>query len=174
MRSSDSAVGHAAELLVQAHLMIGSRYKLGCYQPGVDDDHKDIVVVEKGGFSALYVQVKSTTHLDREGRVVCMADYPESSIPESSRFVYVMTLIDEAEQRVARCWVVPSFDFNRLAYRQHSTGRPGRVVLQFSCRAAGDPVWDAFELAPSAAGSAVERLLETAPEDARFGLTDFY
>jgi hypothetical protein len=57
---SGSAAGHAAELLVQAALMIGSGYKLGCYQPGVDDDHKDIVVVEKGGFSALYVQVKST------------------------------------------------------------------------------------------------------------------
>jgi hypothetical protein len=158
---------------VQANLMIGSGYKLGCYQPGVDDDHKDIVVVEKGGFSALYVQVKSTTHLDHEGRVVCMADYPEAAVPESARFVYVMTLIDELEQRIARCWLVPSADFNHHAYRQHSAGRPGRVVLQFSSRAAGDPRWDAFEMPPTALGGAVERVLETAPEDARFGLTDF-
>ncbi|HEX6348486.1 MAG TPA: hypothetical protein VF160_03755 [Candidatus Dormibacteraeota bacterium] len=163
-----SAAGHAAELLVQAALMMGSGYKLGCYQPGIDDDHKDIVVVEKGGFSALYVQVKSTAQLDREGRVVCMADYPEGAVPESPRFVYVMTLIDEAQQRMARCWLVGSVDFNRLAYRQHSAERPGRVVLQFSCVASGDAVWDGFEVAPLALGAAVERLLETAAEDTRF------
>ena len=173
MGRPSSAAGHAAELLVQAHLMIGTGYRLGCYQPGVDDDHKDIVVVEKGAFSALYVQVKSTTHLDSEGRVVCMADYPEGGIAESPRFVYVMTVVAEPEQRVARCWLVPSADFNRLAYRQHSAGRPGRVVLQFSCRAGGDPVWEAYELAPTALGAAVERVLETAPEDVGFGLAAF-
>ena len=168
--SGGSAAGHAAELLVQAALMIGSGYKLGCYQPGVDDDHKDIVVVEKGGFAALYVQVKSTAKLDREGRVVCMADYPANAVPESPRFVYVMTLVDEPGLRIARCWLVPSADFNRLAYRQHSAGRPGRVVLQFSCLAAGDGVWAGFEVAPRRLGEAVERVLETAAEDARFEL----
>jgi hypothetical protein len=63
---------------------------------------------------------------------------------------------------------VTSADFNRLAYRQHSTDRPGRVVLQFSCLAAGDRVWEVFGLAPVGLGAAVERVLETAAEDAQF------
>jgi hypothetical protein len=104
---------------------------------------------------------------------MCESRGESRAVTEEARFVYVMTVVAEPEQRVARCWLVPSADFNRLAYRQHSAGRPGRVVLQFSCRAGGDPAWDAYELAPTALGAAVERLLETAPEDAGFGLAAF-
>jgi len=63
-----------------------------------------------------------------------------------------------------RSWLVPSREFNQRAYRERRTSEPGRIVLQFSCLAAGDPKWDEFELAPIALGSAFVKILGGAPD----------
>lgn len=159
------AAGRATELLVQAHAMIGSEFRLATYQPVADDAHVDLVVVEKGRYGALYLQVKSCAGLDGEGRVVAVASYPEDAVPESARFLYVVCLLDPVAQALGRCWLVPSAEFNRRAYREHRDAEPGRVTLQFSARAQGDPQWDGFELRAVEIGASLEACLETSPPD---------
>ena len=67
-------------------------------------------------------------------------------------------LVDVEQHLLARIWLVPSADFNRLAYREHSA-RPGRVSLQFSCVAKGDPRWDQFEVPRLELGARLEPLV---------------
>src|SRR5438309_7184284 len=140
-----TALGTVVELMVEAELLIGSDGRLIPSRVEPDVDHRDIVVAEVGGYGALWLQVKGTTHPDREGRIVAFANYPVDAIPESARLLYLVCLLDVDQHLLARTWLVPSADFNRLAYREHSA-RPGRVTLQFSCLASGDASWDQFEV----------------------------
>src|SRR5438445_3246621 len=139
-----TALGTVVELMVEAEILVGSDGRLIPSRVEPDVDHRDIVVAEVGAFGALWLQVKGTTHPDSEDRIVAFANYPADAIPESERLYYLVALLDVERHVLARIWLVPSADFNRLAYREHSERR-GRVSLQFSCVASGDGRWDAFE-----------------------------
>ncbi|MGH7765781.1 MAG: hypothetical protein ACREOM_15320 [Candidatus Dormibacteraceae bacterium] len=141
-----SALGTLVELMVEAEILAGSEGRLIPFRMEPDVDHRDLVVADVGGFGALWLQVKGTTHPDGEGRVVAFANYPADAIPDSSRLLYLVCLLDLEQHLLARLWLVPSADFNRLAYRERSA-RAGRITLQFSCLAAGDQRWDSFEVA---------------------------
>jgi hypothetical protein len=140
-----SALGTLVELMVEAEILAGSEGRLIPSRMEPDVDHRDLVVAQVGGYGALWLQVKGTTHLDREGRVVAFANYPADAIPENTRLLYLVGLLDLQQHLLARLWLVPSAAFNRLAYRERSS-HAGRVTLQFSCRAAGDERWDSFEV----------------------------
>jgi hypothetical protein len=140
-----SALGTLVELMVEAEILAGSDGRLIPSRMEPDVDHRDLVVAEVGGYGALWLQVKGTTHPDREGRIVAFANYPADAIPESPRLLYLVCLLDLEQHLLARLWLVPSADFNRLAYREQSA-HPGRVTLQFSCRDTGDERWVGFEV----------------------------
>lgn len=140
-----STLGTLVELMVEAEILAGSNGYLIPSRLEPDVDHRDLVIAEVGGYGALWLQVKGTTHPDREGRVVAFANYPADAIPESQRLLYLICLLDLEQHQLARLWLVPSADFNRLAYREHSD-RAGRVTLQFSCKIDGDERWDQFEV----------------------------
>jgi hypothetical protein len=140
-----TALGTLVELMVEAEILAGSGGRLIASRMEPDVDHRDLVVAEVGGFGVLWLQVKGTTHPDREGRVVAFANYPSAAIPESPRLLYLVGLLDLQQHLLARLWLVPSADFNRLAYRERST-HADRITLQFSCRAAGDERWDSFDV----------------------------
>jgi hypothetical protein len=140
-----SALGTLVELMVEAEILAGSDGRLIPSRMEPDVDHRDLVVAQVGGYGALWLQVKGTTHLDREGRVVAFANYPADAIPENAKLLYLVGLLDLQQHLLARLWLVPSADFNRLAYRERSS-HAGRVTLQFSCRASGDERWDSFEV----------------------------
>jgi hypothetical protein len=131
--------------MVEAEILAGSDGLLIPSRLEPDVDHRDLVVAEVGGYGALWLQVKGTTHSDHEGRVVAFANYSADAIPESARLLYLVCLLDLEQHLLARLWLIPSADFNRLAYREHSA-RAGRVTLQFSCRVGGDERWDRFEV----------------------------
>ena len=153
-----TALGTLVELMVEAEVLAGSEGRLLPSRVEPDVDHRDIVVAEVGGFGALWLQVKGTTHPDGEGRIVAFANYPLDAIPESARLLYLVCLLDVTQHLLARTWLVPSADFNQLAYREHSK-RAGRVTLQFSCVAAGDARWDRFEVPRLELGARLEPLV---------------
>jgi hypothetical protein len=153
-----SALGALVELMVEAEILAGSGGRLLPSRVEPDVDHRDIVVAEVGGFGALWLQVKGTTHPDSQGRIVAFANYPVHAIPENARLLYLVGLVDVEQHLLARTWLVPSADFNRLAYRERSP-RPGRVTLQFSCIAKGDPRWDRFEVPRLELGARLEPLV---------------
>jgi len=140
-----TTLGTLVELMVEAEILAGSDGRLIPSRVEPDVDHRDVVVAEVGGYGALWLQVKGTTHPDREGRIVAFANYPADGIPESVRLLYLVCLLDVEQHVLARTWLVPSADFNRLAYRERSE-RQGRVTLQFSCVASGDEHWGQFEV----------------------------
>src|ERR1700737_1735262 len=140
-----STLGTLVELMAEAEILAGSGGRLIPSRMQPDVDHRDLVVAEVGGYGALWLQVKGTTHPDREGRVVAFANYPADAIPESPRLLYLVCMLDLEQHLLARLWLVPSADFNRLAYRERSS-HADRITLQFSCRAAGDERWDSFEV----------------------------
>src|SRR5438445_650801 len=139
------ALGTVVEMRVEAAILVGSDGSLSPSRVEHDVDHRDIVVAEVGGYGALWLQVKGTTHPDREGRIVAFANYPVDAIPESARLLYLVALLDVKQHLLARLWLVPSSDFNEQAYRENSA-RQDRVTLQFSCLASGDARWDRFEV----------------------------
>jgi len=140
-----TTLGTLVELMVEAEILAGSGGRLIASRMEPDVDHRDLVVAEVGGYGAMWLQVKGTTHPDREGRIVAFANYPAGAIPESPRLLYLVGLLDLEQHLLARLWLVPSADFNRLAYRERSS-HADRITLQFSCRAAGNERWDSFEV----------------------------
>lgn len=140
-----SALGSLVELMVEAEIIAGSDGRLIPSRMEPDIDHRDLVVTDVGGFGAIWLQVKGTARPDHEGRVVAFANYRTDAIPESPQLLYLVCLADLHQHLLARLWLVPSADFNRLAYRERDE-REGRVTLQFSCVAAGDERWDGFEV----------------------------
>ncbi len=153
-----STLGRLVELLVQAEILGGSNGRLIPSPMEPDVDHRDLMVAEVGAFGALWLQVKGTAGLDHEGRVVAFASYPADAIPENARLYYLVCLYLPAQHLLDRLWLIPSADFNRLAYREHAS-HPGRVNLQFSCRAAGDQRWDHYELKRLELGGRLEPLV---------------
>lgn len=145
-------MGRLVELLVQAEILAGSSGRLIPSRMEPDVDHRDLVVAEVGAYGALWLQVKGTAGLDAEDRVVAFASYPEDKVPESPRLLYLVCLYDPARHRLDRLWLIPSAEFNARAYRERAR-TPGRVNLQFSCRASGDERWDEFEVGRLALGA---------------------
>ena len=154
-----STLGTLVELMVRAEILAGSDGRLIPSRFEPDVDHRDLIVADVGGYGTIWLQVKGTTHLDKEGRIVAFANYAADAIPENARLLYLVCLLDLEQHLLTRLWLVPSAEFNRLAYREHSS-RAGRVTLQFSClAAAGDERWASFEVPRLELASALEPLV---------------
>jgi hypothetical protein len=134
--------GFVAECLVMAYAILSARGRLDGFRPATDIDHKDLIVDQVGGFSNAYLQVKCATRLAEGIRVQCFARYFPNAIPSDPRFAYVFCLLDLKQMDLTRIWLIPSKDFNRLAYRSPSPG--GKISLVFSAKVAGDPKWDRY------------------------------
>ena len=156
-----SALGSLVELMVETEILAGSSGRLVPSKMEPDVDHRDLCVTDVGGFGALWIQVKGTAHPDHEGRVVAFANYTVDAIPESPRLLYLVCLVDLEQHLLARLWLVPSAEFNRLAYRERDR-REGRITLQFSCLASGDGRWDSFEVPRLELGRRLEPLVRGA------------
>lgn len=158
----ESLVGFVAECLVQAYAVLGSKGRLVGFRPAIDVDHKDWIVDEVGGYCNGYIQVKCAAHQDKEGRIRCFARYNLNAIPADDRFAYVFCLLDVSLMELTKIWVVPSKDFNRLAYR--SLEARGRVELAFSCKVTGDPKWEPYEVDKWSLGPRLLELIKASVE----------
>jgi hypothetical protein len=138
-------LGTLTELLVEAEILAGSDGRLIPSRVEPDVDHRDIIVAELGGFGALWLQVKGMAHLDSRGQLCANARFPIGAIPESDRLYYVVCVLDLKEHQLARLWLLPSADFNRLAYRDLNS-QPGHVIFNLRGRADGDKRFGKFEI----------------------------
>ena len=138
-----STLGTLVELMVEAEILAGSAGRLIPSRLEPDVDHRDLVVAQVGGFGALWLQVKGTTHPDREGRVVAFANYPADAIPESPRLLYLVCLLDVQQHLLARLRLVPSADL-----------QPTRVPRALRARGPRDPSSSRARLRATSAGTA--------------------
>src|SRR6202140_3182099 len=125
--------GRAGELALDLYAMVSSDGELQLFTPVADDDHVDATAGRRGRIPAIAIQVKTVRQVDRTGLVEAKADYPAGQIREHPAFLYAVLLLPSVTIETA--WLVPSPDFNRLAYR---TKTGNKESLEFR----GDPLRD--------------------------------
>lgn len=140
-------------------VMLTSDGELELFKPVVDDDHTDIAVGRQGMVAELAIQTKTALSLDRQGRVVARSDFPTDQIRERARFVYVIVYIVEAA--IATGWIVPSADFNRIAY--HVSRLHGGVELEFIAYPDRDDRWAPYRCRRMDLGARLLDLVRSLP-----------
>jgi hypothetical protein len=158
VRLDTSQLGRAGELALTLYALITSEGQVELYSPVVDDDHVDLVGAIRGGLPAIGLQVKTEDHLDEDGLVEARASYPQGTVREDSAFVYAVALLQSVQIRAA--WLVPSPDFNRLAYR--ATER-GREVLAFRAYPDRQDKFSTFQVDPLQLGPALMSKISAMP-----------
>ena len=151
-------LGRAGELALSLYGLVTSEGGLELFSPVADDDHVDLVAGLKGGLPVLGIQVKTTDGLDKGGLVEARASYARGHVREDPAFLYAVLLLGSVQ--IKALWLVPSPDFNRLAY--HTT-TAGREVLEFRASPDQDDDFSAFRVDPIRAGPALVTRIESAP-----------
>ena len=152
-------LGRAGELALDLYAMVSSDGELQLFTPVADDDHVDATAGRRGGVPAIAIQVKTVREVDRGGLVEAKADYPVGRIREHPAFLYAVLLLPSVT--IESAWLVPSPDFNRIAYRVESGDRE---ILEFR----GDPLRDdrysAFRVPPLEIGPRLLAMIDSLPE----------
>ncbi len=146
-------LGRAGELALALYSIVSSDGELQLFTPVADDDHVDDTAGRRGGVPAIAIQVKTASEVDRGGLVEAKADYPAGHVREHPAFLYAVLLLPSVS--IQSAWLIPSPDFNRIAYRNAAGNRE---ILEFR----GDPIredrYSGFRISPLEIGP---RLLTT-------------
>lgn len=153
-----SQIGRAGELAIELYTLVTAGGDVDIYSPVVDDDHVDLVAGIRGGAPTLGIQVKTTPGVDGSGLVEARASYPAGRIREDPNFLYAVVLLDAV--RIEAVWLIPSPDFNRLAYRIVESDR---VVLEFRARPGGDDAFATYQIDPTQIGPAILSAIRKSP-----------
>lgn len=152
--------GTAGEQLFAASVTLTSVGELELYKPLTDDDHTDVSAGHRGHVPAIAIQVKTALSLDRKRLAVARMSFPEGTPREHPSFVYAVVYAPDAAIETA--WVVPSADFNRLAYR--GAGRRGKgIELQFMASPTRDDRWSTFRCTRLDVGPRLIALIDSLP-----------
>ncbi|HYM96740.1 MAG TPA: hypothetical protein VET26_05545 [Candidatus Sulfotelmatobacter sp.] len=155
--------GTAGEELFAACVTLSSAGDLELFKPLTDDDHTDVSAGMRGKVPALAIQVKTALTLDRKLLAVARMSFPEGKAREHAAFVYAILYV--ADATVTTAWVVPSADFNRLAYR--GAGRRGKgIELQFMASPTRDDRWSAFRCGRMDLGARLLSIIGSLPATA--------
>src|SRR5713226_8794711 len=119
-------LGRAGELALALYSIVSSDGELQLFTPVADDDHVDATAGRRGGVPAIAIQVKTASEVDRGGLVEAKADYPAGHVREHPAFLYVVLLLPSVS--IQSAWLIPSPDFNRIAYRNAAGNRE---ILEF-------------------------------------------
>ena len=152
-------LGRAGELALDLYAMVSSDGELEIFSPIADDDHVDATAGRRGGVPAIAIQVKTVRELDRGGLVEAKADYPAGRIREHPAFLYAVLLLPSVTIECA--WLVPSPDFNRIAYRVASGDRE---VLEFRGDPSRDDRYSTFRVPPLEIGPRLLAVIDSLAE----------
>jgi hypothetical protein len=156
---SPTQIGRSGEALFSAVATLSADGKLELTGDFADDDHTDITVRGRGAFRALFIQVKTATHLTAGNQVDAKATMrPGTAAPDDPAFVYVFILL--AGISIETVWVVPSADFNRLAYRHEAAEG---LILTFNAYPDRDDRYAPFRVAPHDLGPHILGLMSELP-----------
>jgi hypothetical protein len=103
-------------------VMMGSKGRIELAPPLTDDERRDWELHVRGQFGfGLAVQVKSSMHLQRKGRVTPILRYffqvPTKHLVSSPLFYYFIAYLDPRLMRLADpVFLIPSTVFHKLAY----------------------------------------------------------
>ena len=152
-------LGRAGELALDLYAMVSSDGELEIFSPIADDDHVDATAGRRGGVPAIAIQVKTVRELDRGGLVEAKADYPAGRIREHPAFLYAVLLLPSVTIECA--WLIPSPDFNRIAYRVASGDRE---ILEFRGDPSRDDRYSSFRVPPLEIGPRLLTVIDSLAE----------
>ena len=152
-------LGRAGELALDLYAMVSSDGELEIFSPIAADDHVDATAGRRGGVPAIAIQVKTVRVVDRDGLVEAKADYPAGRIREHPAFLYAVLLLPSVTIECA--WLVPSPDFNRIAYRVASGDRE---VLEFRGDPSRDDRYSSFRVPPLEIGPRLLAVIDSLTE----------
>lgn len=152
--------GLMGEHLLMAALALSSDGMLEMFRPDVDDDHVDMAAGRRGLSPELKIQVKTALTVNRKGLVVARAAFSSGEVIEHPRLIYGIVYV--VGVCIATGWIVPSVDFNRLAYR--GAGKRGKgVELQFMAHPTRVDAWARFRCQPTELGPRMLALIDGLP-----------
>lgn len=152
-------IGRAGELALALYAMVSSDGELELFTPVADDDHVDATAGRRGGVPAIAIQVKTGPKVDRNGLVEARASYPAGQIRQHPAFLYAVLLLESVSLEAA--WIVPSPDFNRIAYR---TSSRGRQILEFRADPSKADRFSQFRVPPLEIGPRLLTIIDTLHE----------
>jgi len=152
-------LGRAGELALALYSIVSSDGELQLFTPVADDDHVDATAGRRGEVPAIAIQVKTAREVDRGGLVEAKADYPAGHVREHPAFLYAVLLLPSVS--IQSAWLIPSPDFNRIAYRNAAGNRE---ILEFR----GDPIredrYSGFRIPPLEIGPRLLTTIDTLQE----------
>lgn len=122
---TSTQIGAIGESLVAAGLMVASGGRLAPFKPLADDDGIDLLLFDKLTGTAIPLQVKSRTGLDRGGTV--QFDVRLKTFTPARRGYLLAALMDGVTVRAA--WLIPAKELAVLA-----KPAPGKLVVIASPR----------------------------------------
>ena len=152
-------LGRAGELALALYAMVTSDGELQLFTPVADDDHVDATAGRRGGVPAIAIQVKTGPKVDRNGMVEARASYPAGKVRQHPAFLYAVLLLKSVNIEAA--WIVPSPDFNRIAYR---TSSRGREILEFRADPSRDDRFSTFRVPPLEIGARLLGIIDALDE----------
>jgi hypothetical protein len=152
-------LGRAGELAMALYSMVSSDGELQLFTPVADDDHVDATAGRRGGVPAIAIQVKTAREVDRTGSVEAKADYPAGRVREHPAFLYAVLLLPSVEIQAA--WIVPSPDFNRIAYGRTAGDRE---ILEFRGDPSRDDRYSRFRVPPLEIGPRLLTMIDALQE----------
>lgn len=152
--------GTAGEQFFAGCVTITSQGDLELFKPLTDDDHTDISAGLRGRVPSLAIQIKTALSLDDQSLAVARMAFPEGVPREHPAYIYAIVYLPDASIECA--WIVPSADFNRLAYR--GAGRRGKgIELQFMASPTRADHWSEFRCARLELGPRLVQLIGSLP-----------
>jgi len=156
--------GTVGELLFAACVTLSSDGDLELFKPVTDDDHTDVTIGRRGMVPALTIQVKTALTLDRKKLAVARMAFPEGKARQHPAYIYAVVYVPDASVEAA--WIVPSVDFNRLAYR--GAGRRGKgIELQFMASPTRADKWAPFRSTRFELGPRLAAVIDSLPASRR-------
>jgi hypothetical protein len=152
--------GTAGEQMLAACVTLTSAGELELFKPLTDDDHTDVAAGKRGRVPALAIQVKTALSLNRQGFAVARMVFRDENPREHPAFVYAIVYV--AEVIVEAAWIVPSRDFNRLAYRGPGPRGKG-IELQFMASPTREDHWSRFRSGRMESGPRLITLIDSLP-----------
>lgn len=141
------------------YAMVSSDGELQLFTPVADDDHVDATAGRRGGVPAIAIQVKTARDVDRNGSVEATAEYPAGRVREHPAFLYAVLLLPSVT--IESAWLIPSPEFNRIAYR-HT--KRNREILEFRADPSRDDRYSTFRVPPHEIGPRLLAVIDSLEE----------
>lgn len=111
---SSKQKGDIIENRTSEMITLSSKGRLTCYTPNSDDDGIDLIVNPRNEFKPLFIQIKSRFVLQKSGRFI--QNVGKNTFSANEMFYLMFVYFNQSTLEVERIWLVPSVDFEKLAF----------------------------------------------------------